>query len=105
MGRKRGTGVVMRLPLTIIVALITCSDAIAQAPADRGPKSPFAFVMIDAKTERTLGEFPFDRSVLAKAVERAAAMKARAVVIKFYLDQPKSAEGDPRWRRRCRKFP
>lgn len=71
-----------------------CCAVHAQAAQGDNPRSPFAFVMIDAKSERTLGEFPFDRAVLAKAVERAAAMKARAVVIKFYLDQPKSAEGD-----------
>jgi len=56
--------------------------------------NPFSFIMIDAKSQQALGEFPFDRAVLAKAVDQAAAMKARAVVLNFYLDKPKSEAGD-----------
>jgi adenylate cyclase len=56
--------------------------------------SPFLVVFIDSRTEASLGPFPYDRSVLANAVEMAAKLQARAVVLKFFLDQPKSEKGD-----------
>lgn len=74
-------------------------------PANPPPVSPFAFIMIDAKTETALGEFPFDRAVLAKAVDQAAAMQARAVVLNFYLDKPKSVAGDRALAAAMRKLP
>ena len=79
------------LPVLILVAL-SCLSSSTSRPVTSA--APFAFVMIDAKTENALGEFPYDRAVLAKAVERAAEGKAKAVVLNFYLDKPKSAEGD-----------
>ena len=50
--------------------------------------------MIDKKTEAVLGPFPYDRSVLAKAVQRSAGLGARGVVLKFFLSIPKSESGD-----------
>jgi CHASE2 domain-containing sensor protein len=54
----------------------------------------FATVFITAATEAKYGNFPFDRSLLAQAVERAAEAGAKGVVLKFFLDQPRSAKGD-----------
>src|SRR5215207_6369139 len=65
------------------------ADARTQPASKPYSPPPFIFIMIDAKTEAALGEFPLDRAVLAKAVDQAAAMKARAVVLNFYLDKPK----------------
>lgn len=83
---------IVRLALLILIA--PCTFVVADVRAGQQQKSPFLFIMIDAKTEAAMGEFPYDRAVLAKVVERAADAKARAVVLKFYLDQPKSVEGD-----------
>ncbi|CAN5474619.1 hypothetical protein BH09PLA1_BH09PLA1_05890 [soil metagenome] len=82
----------LSVTLSALIAVCACVGAAARVPQE--PRAPFVFVMIDAKTEAALGEFPYDRAVLAKAVERAAAAKARAVVLNFYLDKPKSADGD-----------
>jgi adenylate cyclase len=54
----------------------------------------FAIVMIDEATEVELGPFPYDRAVMAKAVDACAADGAKAVVFKFFFDQPKTAAGD-----------
>jgi CHASE2 domain-containing sensor protein len=56
--------------------------------------SQFVLVMIDKKTEDALGPFPYDRSVLAQAVERSAALGARGVVLKFFMPGLKSEKGD-----------
>lgn len=56
--------------------------------------SAFAVVMIDDATESAIGPFPYDRSVMAKAVDQCAKAKAKAVALKFFFDQPKSAAGD-----------
>jgi adenylate cyclase len=51
-------------------------------------------VFIDSRTKKSIGPFPYDRSVLASAVNQAAHLQARAVVLKFFLDQHKSQSGD-----------
>ena len=58
------------------------------------PGDPFVIVFIDDKTEAALGPFPYDRALYAKAIEQAAALEARGVVVKCFLDQPKSEAGD-----------
>jgi CHASE2 domain-containing sensor protein len=49
-----------------------------------GFSETFAVVLIDNATEAQLGEFPLPRSRIAAAVERAADLKAKAVVLKFF---------------------
>ena len=70
--------------------------AVSVGRADSTPPLdvPFLAVLIDVKTERTIGKFPYDRAVLAKAVEKAADSGAKAVVLKFFLDQRKTPSGD-----------
>lgn len=67
--------------------------AFATAKAD-GFSSVFAVVMIDEATEAALGPFPYDRSVMARAVDQCARLKAKAVVLKFFFDLPRSESGD-----------
>ncbi len=50
--------------------------------------------MIDQKTEAALGQFPYDRGVLAAAVQRSTELGARGVVIKFFMPDPRSENGD-----------
>ena len=56
--------------------------------------SQFVLVMIDKKTEDALGPFPYDRVVLAQAVERSTALGAKGVVLKFFMPEPRSDTGD-----------
>jgi CHASE2 domain-containing sensor protein len=65
----------------------------------------FALVMIDDATEQTLGPFPYDRSLYARAIEACARLKARAVVLKFFLDEPKSVAGDAALAAAMKKIP
>jgi CHASE2 domain-containing sensor protein len=51
-------------------------------------------VFIDAATEKALGEFPYDRRIYARGIEVLARAGARGVVLKFFIDRPKSVEGD-----------
>lgn len=54
----------------------------------------FAVVFINQKTETKYGAMPIDRSLLAKAVENASRLRAKGVVIKFFLDQPRLTSSD-----------
>lgn len=75
--------------LSVAVALLVlCGVAPAAA------QGPFEAVFVDAKTERALGPFPYDRKVYADALRRLRDAGAKAVVVKFFLDQAKSPEGD-----------
>lgn len=56
----------------------------------------FTVVYITQATETKYGHFPYDRSLLAQAVEKAADGGAKGVIIKFFLDQSRTAEGDRR---------
>src|SRR5438874_80021 len=90
------------ISLTVIVltARVCSAGAPAKLPAHaegsptRDRLNPFVLVFIDSATEKSLGPFPYDRGLYAKAVERAASLGARGVVVKFFLDKPKSPDGD-----------
>ena len=56
----------------------------------------FAVVFITQATEAKHGRYPLDRALLAQAVERAADAGAKGVIIKFFLDQARTTEGDRR---------
>ena len=56
--------------------------------------SPFAFVMIDSQTEGLYGTLPFNRTLIAKAVDRLAAAGAKGIVLKFFYDLPSTEEKD-----------
>ena len=57
--------------------------------------SPFELVLIDSASEKQLGGFPIDRALIAKAIIVLKQAGARAVVLKFFYDQPgKSPESD-----------
>src|SRR5689334_20798336 len=58
------------------------------------PPTPFAVVLIDRATERALGEFPYDRAVYARGIEALGRARVRGVVLKFFIDRAKTAEGD-----------
>lgn len=57
-------------------------------------KDPFVAVFVDDKTEKALGPFPYDRSLYAKALKVLHQAGAKAVVLKFFLDQAKPGNGD-----------
>lgn len=57
--------------------------------------SPFELVLIDSASEKQFGGFPIDRAIMAKAVIVLKQAGARAVVLKFFYDQPgQSPESD-----------
>ena len=49
---------------------------------------PFALVMIDEASESRYGGFPVDRALVAQVVDKLATAGARAVVLKFFYDEP-----------------
>jgi hypothetical protein len=81
--------------LLLVFAAANATSADQASPASVvKPPDAFVVVLIDAKTERELGEFPYDRSVLAQSIERAAKFEARGVLLKFFIDRRKSEQGD-----------
>jgi hypothetical protein len=60
----------------------------------RAARDVFAVVFVDERTEARLGPFPYDRAVYAKGIERLGELGARGVVLKFFIDRPKTREGD-----------
>src|SRR4030095_7721692 len=54
--------------------------------------SPFVFVMIDSKTEELYGSLPFNRALIAKAIDNLAAAKAKGIVLRFFYDLPSTEE-------------
>jgi len=83
-----------QMSLLIVMIMATFSHA-AEPEGTAGAVPPaFAVVLIDAQTEQLLGPFPYDRALYAKAIDAAARAGARGVVLKFFIDRPKSPEGD-----------
>jgi len=69
-------------------------DAGPATPTTRESDSPFVVVFIDAKTEKAIGPDHSNRSLFARAIEKSADFGAKGVVLKFFIDKRKSAEGD-----------
>ena len=72
------------MKLLIAVLLLATSMSVWAAPAGQ---HPFALVMIDEASESRFG-FPVDRAVVGQAVDKLAAAGVKAVVLKFFFDQP-----------------
>jgi len=75
--------------------------AFAQEPF----KSPFIAVFVDDATEKELGPIPYDRSKYAEVISALREAKAKAVVIKFFLDQAKPGAGDDALAAEIQKMP
>ena len=75
--------------LTALLFVLGTVSTFAASFEDR-----FAVVLVDSDTEAKLGAFPLDRSIYTKALDRAADLKAKAVVFKFFFDQPRTASSD-----------
>ena len=86
--------------LTAILLLGITSGVIAGEFSSR-----FSLVLIDDKTEQHLGNFPYDRSVYAQAINACAHYEVKAVILKFFLDLPKSKTGDSELTEAMRKIP
>jgi hypothetical protein len=56
--------------------------------------APFTFVIIDAQTEALYGSLPFDRAVIATAIDKLTAAKAKGIVLKFFYDLPSTEKND-----------
>ncbi len=77
------------------LALLAACDCPTAAPhAPTSFSDHFAVVLFDKETEAKLGAFPLPRSSCAQAIRRAAALHARAVVFKFFFDQPQNPTDD-----------
>jgi hypothetical protein len=78
----------MRLLLACFLVILSfCSTA-------RDFSRDFAVVFATESTEARFGRIPLDRALIAKAIESAARHVAKGVVVKFFLDQPRTTEGD-----------
>lgn len=85
-----------RIKVVLSVCLLLSLFLVSRGSSAQNPKSenPFMAVFVDDATEKQLGPFPYDRSEYAKALKALHQAGAKAVVIKFFLDQPKPGPGD-----------
>ncbi|HEY5039618.1 MAG TPA: CHASE2 domain-containing protein, partial [bacterium] len=60
---------------------------------------------MDDATEKELGPFPYDRSKYAEVISALREAKAKAVVIKYFLDQAKEGAGDNKLASEIEKMP
>lgn len=65
----------------------------------------FAVVFIDEDSEVKAGAFPLNRSLLARAIQRAGELEARGVVVKLFLDQPTTEAADASLERALTNLP
>lgn len=65
----------------------------------------FAVVFADANTTARHGALPLPRTLLARALHAAADAGARGVVLKFFLDQPRTTDGDQALATAMRRLP
>jgi hypothetical protein len=68
-------------------------------------QNPFVAVFIDAKTEKSLGRFPYDRLKTAQAIAKLYEFGAKGVVVKYFIDQPRPGTGDDTLALEIKKLP
>lgn len=73
---------------------LAASGCVSREDSLRDANTPYVGVFVDARTEKAMGPFPYDRAVYARAVTMASKLGAKAVVVKFFLDKPASDKGD-----------
>src|SRR5579871_4984665 len=76
--------------LSMILLMYLCLPGFSLRASD----SPFAVVFIDGETERLYGEFPLNRKIIAQGIDCIADVKARGLIIKFFFDVARDADGD-----------
>jgi hypothetical protein len=88
-----------------VLNVLFCFCLPAFSRADAGLAGPFVAVFIDDQTEKELGPFPYDRSVYAKALVVLRQAQAKAVLIKYFMDRPKTEKGDDALAEEIKKIP
>jgi hypothetical protein len=78
----------MKVLVWISLALVSSALSLAAS------LSPFVFVMIDSQTETRYGTLPFNRALIAKAIDKLAAAKAKGIILKFFYDLPSTEDRD-----------
>jgi len=78
----------MRVLVCIVIGLLSLQTGLAAS------LSPFVFVMIDSQTEAVYGSLPFNRALVATAIDKLTAAKAKGIIIKFFYDLPSTETND-----------
>ena len=76
----------------LLASALLLAAALPASAADTA--SPFVAVFVDAKTEAALGPFPLDRKHYADALRAMRQAGAKGVVLKYFLHEPRSEDGD-----------
>jgi adenylate cyclase len=80
--------------IALSVALLHAPTVFAHVKASNQSPPPFQLVMIDNATEAKLGAFPINRAHVATAIDKLTAAGAKAIVLKFFYDQPSNLASD-----------
>jgi adenylate cyclase len=78
--------------LATFAALVVAGCAASPSSPRGDPHT--AFVVIDDASISTIGAFPVDRSVYARAIQRAQELGARGVALKFFIESPRDEASD-----------
>ena len=78
----------MRLLVSILLTFALAATSRAASMA------PFVFVMIDSQTETLHGNLPFNRELIAKAIDKLKAAEAKGIILKFFYDLPSNEAAD-----------
>ncbi len=95
----------MRIAVFFLAAQVLFMFVSHKVFAQESLRSPFVAVFVDDATEKELGAFPYDRSKYAQAISALRKAKAKAVVVKYFLDQAKPGMGDDELSAEIKKIP
>ncbi len=73
-----------------------CVVAFGFLAATGASASEPVFIAVDDASTASLGPMPLDRAVYARAIDAATNLGAKAIVLKFFFDAPRSSESDSR---------
>lgn len=92
--------------MAILIKFLLTTVAICLAnTATAAPVLDTVLVLIDEKTEQRIGEFPYERDVLANGIEQLHKLGAKEVLLKLFLDTHKNRYKDKRLANVLKKIP
>jgi hypothetical protein len=84
----------MKFAQLLLCILVVTTPVLARGELSGSKSDLLRLVLIDDKTEKRLGPFPYDRSIIAQAIRACRKQEVKGVILKYFFDQPKSTSGD-----------
>ena len=96
----------MQGTIELLATTLLLASCAAPGPAPAVADEPYTvFIALDDASVASVGRFPVDREVYARAIRKARELGARGLALKFFIDQPSNPRSDRALAQAVASFP